>query len=416
MIKETAALAIFALVYVIILAGENSPRKLDRPAAGLIGGVLTIICGVLTKQEAIAAVDFSTLSLLFGMMTLVHYATESGMLEAFAEKLVEKSHTPIQMLWIVCFASGFLSALFVNDTLCLLMTPLLLSMTRRLKIGAEPFLICLATSSNVGSVITITGNPQNMLIGQTSGLTWPQFALYMLPVGLLCLVINGFIVQFVYRKELQVAFNPSTETQERIPIDRRLAIKTSVVLFALLVSLLSGVQTDIAALIAAITILMLANRPPAATFQSVDWALLLFFAGLFIVVDGVTKTQAHLMAQLIPYFTSNASTGSGLSVFSLGSVIGSNLFGNVPFVMLLRNSLLHVADAKLLWLTLAMSSTFAGNLTLVGSVANLIVAQGSQNECPLSFVTFLKVGVPTTIATVVLGTATLFAYHAFGWL
>jgi len=416
MLKDTAALTIFILVYIIILAGENSPRKLDRPAAGLIGGVLTILCGVLSKQEAIAAIDFSTLALLFGMMTVVHYASVSGMLEALAEKLVDMSRNAVQLLWVVCLTAGFLSALFVNDTICLLMTPLLLALTRRVNLPAEPFLLCLATSSNVGSVMTVTGNPQNMLIGQTSGWSWVQFALRMVPIGLICLFLNGAIVYLIYRRQLSTApcsLNPSPSVRA---IDKKLAIKTSIVLVALLVALLSGVSTDLAAMTAAVVMLIWANRPPAETFAGIDWALLLFFAGLFIVVDGITKTQSHLMAQLIPIFTQHAGNLQGLALFSLGSVIGSNLFGNVPFVMLLRNFIAQAPNAQLLWLTLAMSSTFAGNLTLVGSVANLIVAQGSQSECPLSFWSFLKVGSISTLLTVSIGTMILWFYSLAGWL
>lgn len=415
-VRETVALIIFCLVYGIILAGESSPRKLDRPAAGLIGGVLMVACGILSKQAAIAAIDFSTLALLFGMMTVVHYAKVCGLLETLAEKLVQMSHGPIQMLWIVCLTAGFLSALFVNDTICLLMTPLLLSITRRVGLPAEPFLICLATSSNVGSVMTITGNPQNMLIGQTSGWSWLQFSLYMVPIGLICLLLNGAVVQIMYRNQLAAAsMSLSPGPRDRVT-DRRLLIKTSMVLCALLVSLLSGAPTDIAAMCAAVAMIIWANRPPEETFAAIDWGLLLFFAGLFIVVEGLTKTQSSAMAQLIPLFTEHTGSLSGLSLFSIASVVGGNLFGNVPFVMLIRHSIGHAAHAPLLWLALAMSSTFAGNLTLVGSVANLIVAQGAQKECPLSFWTFLKVGSVTTLITVIAGTLILWAYQTRGWL
>ncbi|MGI0134063.1 MAG: SLC13 family permease [Candidatus Micrarchaeaceae archaeon] len=404
------------LVYIIVLAGESSPRKLDRPAAGLIGAVLIILCGVLSKQEAIAAIDFSTLALLFGMMTVVHYASVSGLLEAFAEKLVGMSHSAIQLFWIVCLSAGFLSALFVNDTICLLMTPLLLAITKRVGLPAEPFLLCLATSSNVGSVMTITGNPQNMLIGQSSGWTWLQFALRMVPIGLVCLGLNGGIVHFIYRRQLNAASTLSLSSQEGRQIDKKLATKTLIVLGCLLLALLSGVSTDLAAMTAAVVMLVWANRPPEETFASIDWALLLFFTGLFIVIGGLTKTQSHLMAQTIPIFTQHTGSAEGLSIFSVGSVVGSNLFGNVPFVMLLRNWITQAPHAALLWLTLAMSSTFAGNLTLVGSVANLIVAQGAQKECPLSFWTFLKVGSVSTILTVAVGTLMLWIYHIAGWL
>ena len=141
------ALSIFLLSYLAIIAGEYSPRKLDRPAAGLLGGVAMVTFGVLGRQEALHAIDFATISLLLGMMIVIHYATVSGLLNAMAKALVDRSHSPQQLLWAVCMVSGILSALFINDTICLLMTPLLLTATRRARLKPEPYLLGLATST-----------------------------------------------------------------------------------------------------------------------------------------------------------------------------------------------------------------------------------------------------------------------------
>jgi Na+/H+ antiporter NhaD/arsenite permease-like protein len=411
------AIAVFALVYLIILAGENSPRKLDRPAAGLAGAVLMVLCGVLSRAEAVAAVDFSTLALLFGFMTVVHHVATSGLLDRTAYGVVHRSRSAHHLLWTVCMAAGILSALFVNDTICLLMTPLILSVVRRARLPAEPYLLALATSANVGSVMTITGNPQNMLIGQSSSWAWSAFALRMVPIGLVGLVINWFVVSRIYGRVLrESAFGAETQDEKRMPpLDRRLAGKTLVVLAGLLIAFLCGAPMDVSALTAAVAILILANRPPAETFAAVDWSLLLFFAGLFVVVQGVTKTEGVWLAQAIPALTHHTGSLGELSGFSFASVAGCNLFSNVPFVMLLRNWITQLPHAPLLWLTLAAASTFAGNLTLVGSVANLIVAQGAKDECPLSFWSFLRVGVPTTLLTVSASVAMLWAYGLLHW-
>lgn len=416
--KAVLAIAIFGLVYLIILAGENSPRKLDRPAAGLVGGVLMVLCGVLTRQEAIAAIDFSTLALLFGMMVVIHYANESGLLNRLGRELVRRGRSPRTLLWTVCLASGVLSALFVNDTICLLMTPLLLTVTRRAKLPGEPYLLMLATSSNVGSVMTLTGNPQNMLVGQSSGWSWSAYAMRMVPVGLVCMAINGLVVAFLYRKTLagaRIAEALEAEEDDR-PVNRRLAIKTLLVLSGLLIAFLAGAPMDVAAMTAGVAMLVLANRDPEHTFAAVDWTLLMFFAGLFIVVEGVTKAEGGWIARILPLFTHSSGSLGEVASFSALSVAGSNLFSNVPFVMLVRGWVTHLPHAPLLWLALAASSTLAGNLTLVGSVANLIVAQGAKDECPLSFRAFLRVGFTTTLLTVTASVLMLWLYSRMGWV
>jgi Na+/H+ antiporter NhaD/arsenite permease-like protein len=416
--KGLAAIIVFGLVYAVIIAGEKSPRKLDRPAAGLLGGVLMVVCGVLNRQEAIQSIDFATIALLLGMMIVVHYATSSGLLDALASHLLARSHSARQLLWSVCLASGVLSALFVNDTICLLMTPLLLAVTRRARLQAEPYLLGLATSSNVGSVMTVTGNPQNILIGQSSHWTWGAFALRMVPLGAVCLLLNAAIVDFLYRREMRAATFDGTADQTAeagTPLHKRLAAKTVLVMAGLLLAFIGGAPMDVAALVAAGVLIVLANRPSEETFAQVDWALLLFFAGLFVVVEGVTKTQGLWIARLVPAFTHHTGSLGELGWFSFGTVVGSNVFSNVPFVMLLRGWIAHLPHAPLLWLTLAMASTFAGNLTLVGSVANLIVAQRAKEECPLSFWTFLKVGVPSTLLTTTAAVLILWLYGLLHW-
>lgn len=413
---QITALSIFLLVYVVIILGESSPRKLDRPAAALIGAVLMVITGILTREQALAAIDFPTLALLFGMMIVIHYATVSGLLQGMANKLVRYGRTPAQLLWVVGIASGILSALFVNDTICLLMTPILLSVTRKAKLPAEPYLISLATASNVGSAMTITGNPQNMLIGQSSQWSWTNFALHMIPIGLICLVINGLIVHWIYRKQLGKEFSIVEDTEEEsIPLDHKLAVKTLTVIFALVIGFLCGAPMDLVALSAGIAILILANRPPEETFATIDWSLLLFFGGLFVVVHGLVVTQANMMHDVMPMVTAHTDTLQGMSMFSLSTIIASNIFGNVPFVMLIRSWIDQAGHAQLLWLLLGMASTFAGNLTLVGSVANLIVANGAKQQSPLGFWAFMKVGVPSTLITTAVGTLCLYLYYICKW-
>ncbi len=412
------AISIFVLCYLVIVAGDRSPRKLDRPAAGLLGGVFMVAFGVLTRHEALHAIDFPTIGLLLGMMIVIHYATASELLNVLALKLLQRSHTDRQLLWVVCMVAGVLSALFINDTICLLMAPLLLTATKRASLRAEPYLLGLATSSNVGSVMTLTGNPQNILIGQSGSWSWVAFAVRMVPIGLVCLASNTAIIGFLYRSTLTGARFTLVE-EERSPggaLQPRLAAKTLIVLFGMLVAFVRGAPLDMSVLVAAGVLLVWANRPSEDALNAVDWPLLLFFAGLFVIVEGIIKTQGHWLIQWLPSFTERPGSFWRLCWFSFGSVIGCNLFSNVPFVMLLRGFITPLQHAPLLWLVLAMSSTFAGNLTMVGSVANLIVVQRARNDCPLTFWAFLRVGVPSTLLTTLVGALVLWMYHRLSWV
>ncbi len=407
--QELLSLAIFALTYVVILAGESSPRKLDRPTAGLVGAVLMVATGVLTRREAAASLDLGTLALLFGMMVVVGFAARGGLLDQLAGWLVRRSHSPLHLLWTVVITAGVLSALFVNDTVCLLMTPLLLTVTARNRLPPEPYLLALATSSNVGSVMTLTGNPQNMLIGQSSGMGWGEFAVRMAPLGLLCLGLNGLVLFLIYRVPLRAATLTAAGPMPGLT-DARLARKTVVVLVGLLVAFLAGAPMDVSALVAAAVLLVWANQPPAEAFAAVDWPLLIFFAGLFVVVEGVVRTEGFRVARLMTASAAAPDTLPGLAGFSGVTVLGSNLFSNVPFVMLARLWVTGQPHAPLLWLALAAGSTLAGNLTLVGSVANMIVAQGASPACRLGFWQFARVGVPTTLLTVAASVLVLWLY------
>jgi len=239
----------------------------------------------------------------------------------------------------------------------------------------------------------------------------------MVPLGLACLIINAAIIAFVYRDTLAGArFTLDDCEGQAVTLHKRLAVKTILVLVGLLLAFVAGLPLDLSALVAAGVLLVWANRPSEEALNAVDWPLLLFFAGLFVLVEGIVKTQGHWLAHLLPDFTRKPGSLGQVCWFSFGSVVGSNVFSNVPFVMLLRSFIAPLPHAPLMWLVLAMSSTFAGNLTMLGSVANLIVAQGAKKECPLSFLAFLKVGVPSTLLTTLVGTMFLWLYHLLHWV
>ena len=277
------ATVIFALTYVLISLGENGPRKLDRPTVALLGAVLMVMTGSLTRAEAAAAMDFSTLAVLFGMMVLLAVLMQSGLPTWLALKALNRCRGPHMLLALIVFTSGFASAVMLNDTVCLLGTPLLLEITVQADIPAIPFLLALATSANIGSVMTLTGNPQNIIIGHASGWGWSAFALRMVPIGVICLIVNWLILELLHGQALAIAAKRWQQSvAEKVVVQRTLAMKSVCVLSGLTVVFLVGAPMDVAAVSAATLLLVWANRPPRVALEAVDWSLLLFLRGCLL--------------------------------------------------------------------------------------------------------------------------------------
>jgi Na+/H+ antiporter NhaD/arsenite permease-like protein len=408
------ATLIFLLTYILVSLGENSPRKLDRPTSTLIGAVLMVIIGSLPRSEAISAIDFSTLAVLFGLMVLLTVLMQSGLPASLAFKALRRCRSPRKLLALVVLSSGVGSALMLNDTVCLLGTPLLLLVTAQAGLRPIPFLLALATSANIGSVMTLTGNPQNIIIGNVSDWTWPAFALRMVPIGLLALVANWLILMLFYRRSLTPTSMQWPSPESTIVVQRGLAVKSVCVFTGLIIAFLLGAPLDVSCVSAATLLLVWANRHPRDALEKIDWSLLLFFAGLFVVVQGFVKAESHLLESWIHYLGIQVDLRT-ISLFSSVSLLGSNLFSNVPFVIIVSHWVRRMSDPHFVWLLLALTSTFAGNLTLFGSVANVIVAQGAQqNDVNLRFRDFLLVGIPVTLVTTILGVLLLWAFWRWG--
>ena len=409
--------AIFLLTYIFIALGENSPRKLDRPTAALLGAVAMVISGTITKTEAMAALNIPTLSVLFGMMVLIVALMQSGLAMELGYKVLNRCHSPRALMAAVVFASGCASAIMLNDTVCLLGTPLILEITAQAEVSPAPFLFALSTSANIGSVMTLTGNPQNILIGHASGWAWSAFALRMAPIALVCLVLNWLLLMIFFSKTLASAKDHFVRDPARadIVVNHSLGAKSGLAFLGLIIALILGAPMDVSALTAATILLVWANRPPSEILDSVDWPLLLFFAGLFVVVAGFVRADINALngAASLPgrrFTLGNAFAISGVSL------LGSNVFSNVPFVLIAGHWVRSMQNPRFSWLLLSLTSTFAGNLTLFGSVANLIVARTAQKSVCLSFTQFLVIGIPVTLVTTTVGVLLLYAFSAMGLL
>jgi Na+/H+ antiporter NhaD/arsenite permease-like protein len=408
--------ALFALTYLALAIGRVPRLRCDRPAIAFIGAALMLCTGVLTLRQATSpeSIDYETLFLLFGMMVVVGVLRISGFFIRVAHWSLDRIRTPRGLLAVVILLSGLLSAFLVNDIVCLALTPLVLHLTRRLRFNPLPHLIGLATAANVGSTGTITGNPQNMIIGMQSKISYLRFAIHLMPVALIGLVITYGVILIVYRGALASngMENGSgaglTNHRDRIPKGRAfrwLLTKSGIVALGTVILFFTGLPIALVATGAA-AFLLLTRIKPTRIFREVDWTLLLMFIGLFIVVHAFQlHVVSHWGVERWSFILNHP-----VDLLSVVSAALSNLVSNVPAVLLFEPVMhaLPPASQQTGWLALAMSSTFAGNLTILGSVANLIVVENARHEgVHISFWDYCKAGVPITICTLALG---------IGWL
>ena len=398
----TLGLAIFAATYLLIAVQRLPFLRLNRPAASLLGAVAMVVLGVLPLREAYAAIDFDVLVFLLGLMLIVGYLEVGKFFEWAAEWILRRAGTPERLLLGVVVGGGLLSALFVNDTICLVVTP------ERGK--PNPYLIGLAMGANVGSVVSVTGNPQNMLVGIWSGTSFGAFLGHMLPVGGGGLAITYGYLRWAYRAELREPFRERLETVP-VTLDRPLVLKALVLFGVAVIAWLGGGSLPLVAITAGAVMVAIAQRDPAYAIDRVEWSLLLFFASLFVVMRGFEQTGAvaWIDAHALRLVQGGSPWRAALAVSGVMTTL-SNLISNVPAVILWRNTVPTIPNPDLMWRVLAMSSTFAGNLLLIGSMANLIVAERAQTRgVRIGFGEYARVGVPVTLLTLAWGVAVLVA-------
>jgi Na+/H+ antiporter NhaD/arsenite permease-like protein len=400
----TTAIAIFALTY-LCMAGRPLPfLPIDRPAAALVGAVAMVVAGVLDLEQAFAAVDLQVIALLLGVMVIASYLAEARFFRFSAWLVLTRTRSARSLLWGIVLVVGGLSALLVNDTVCLVLTPLVLAVVVEAQLPPLPYLFALASASNLGGVVTFTGNPQNMLIGRAAAgdPSYAEFFLRALPAGALCLVLDALVLIWLFRRELPPGPLPA-RTTARPPVDWRLATRGLGALGLFVVLAFAGAPLAGAAMTSAAVLIVIAGRAPRPILERVDWSLLLFFAGLFVLVAGLEHAGALERA---------FSAGDGL--FAGLSVLGSNLVSNVPFVMVAVRWVPAMPDPAWGYALLAVASTLAGNLTLFGSVANVIVFEGAGKAGEIGFLRFVRTGAVITAVTLVGALAVLAAERWLG--
>ncbi|MBI5394025.1 MAG: anion transporter [Verrucomicrobia bacterium] len=408
------AVGIFAVTYALISSRRLKILPLNRPASALLGAVAMVVCGVMKIEDAYRAVDWNTIALLLGMMLLSSYLQLAGFFSLAADWILLKARTPQRLLLMLVFASGILSALLVNDTICLMLTPLVVAVIVRGRLPLLPYLMALATSANIGSVMTITGNPQNMIIGLFSGIPYAKFLLSLAPAAIVCLTLDYLILRWGFRRVLAGA-RIEAGAVAPTPVNRPLLAKTLACLAAVTVAFFFdrpirehfGLNVAWIALGGAAVAMVIARVDTHQVLKLVDWHLLLFFAALFVVVEGLRETRLpeEIYQSLRGVFGGSVTAQAwNLTWFS---VAGSNIFSNVPFVLVAGQWMNNFAAPELMWKVLALSTTFAGNLTLLGSVANVIVVESARPHIEVGFWDYARLGIPITIVTTVVGVTML---------
>jgi Na+/H+ antiporter NhaD/arsenite permease-like protein len=400
-ILDTLVLVVFLVVYLGMLLGEIPGLALDRTGVALLGALALVATERVTPAEAWAAVDVPTLALLFGLMVVSAQFRLGGFYTWVTRRIVSAPLGPSALLGAVVVVSGALSAVLANDIVCLAVAPLLVEGCARRGLAPVPFLLALACAANVGSAATLIGNPQNMLIGQTLRLSFAGFLAHSLVPAVLGLaIVWGFIhlsVRGRWRAETPV---PAVEAP---PLDRWQTTKGLAVLGLLVLGFLfAPVPREVMALGAAALLLTSRRMASRDLIGQVDWHLLVLFIGLFVVNHAVAAagltTQANAALQ-----GTGVDLGDMRWLFPATAVL-SNLVSNVPAVMLLLPHASHPLAGPIL----ALSSTLAGNLLIVGSIANIIVVdQAKALGVRIGWREHARVGIPVTLATLAVAAAWL---------
>ena len=387
---------LFALTYVGMALGRIPGSRVDRTGIAMIVAVLLVAGGAVPGGEIADAIHFPTLLLLAGLMILSARVGAAGFYDAAAAWIARQAGRPLRLLALTIAIGGVLSAFLVNDIVVFAMTPLLCAGLAARKLDARPFLFGLAAASNAGSAATLIGNPQNIMIGQVGGLGfWSYFAAAIVP-SLIGLVISFACIAWIWRGSLQAeaAATPVTAPQ----FDRRATGICGVALLVLLVLFTTPLPREISALLVAACLIVSRKFATRQLLDEIDLPLLILFACLFIVNDAFARTG--LAEQAMRTLEANGWLPDRVSLLSPLALVLSNTIGNVPAVVMILTVWQGIPEGVLIGL--AMLSTLAGNLVLVGSLANLIVAERAAIAgVHLSFRDHAKTGVLITLFSMI---------------
>ncbi|MDB4958148.1 MAG: transporter, YbiR family [Myxococcales bacterium] len=411
----TGALVVFCVTYLVLASRQLQFLKLDRPAGAIVGAVAMVLVGGLPMELALRAIDLHVLVLLFGVLVIAAYLREAQFFRLAAYLVLTRAKSARSLLFGLVFVAGALSALLLNDTVCVVLTPLVVAVVVEAGLPPLPYLVALAAAANVGGVVSFSGNPQNMIIGAAAEGTigFAQYLALTLPVGIACLFASASLIGWLFRFDL-----PKGALADRSPprpaVDRALCVKGLLALVGFAGLALAGVPLAGAAMCAAAALMVVGRTVPARIMRSVDWTLLVFFAGLFVLVAGIA--HAGVLDRLLQLVAPAIARGdvAGDLAFIILVVVASNIVSNVPLVVVAVAWVPHMPEPTWGYVMLAVASTLAGTLTLFGSVANIIVMESAGPRGEIGFWRFLRYGSAITLANLVLAFGILYAERAIG--
>lgn len=392
---------VFLCTYAGVALGRIPGLMLDRTGIALLGAIAMVVSGAVPLPEAIAAIDMPTIILLYALMVISAQLRLGGFYTWAALRSSALLNRPTLLLAAVMGISAVLSALLANDIICLAFTPVLCATLLAARINPMPYLLGLAAASNIGSAATIIGNPQNMLIGQVGHLDFGAFVWWCGPPSLLALLASYLLISRVYRGKLHLQHHSNTvpATVNQPPFDRWQTTKGLIATAVLVLLFFCPVPRELAAITIAGILLLSRRMRSRQILELVDWHLITLFCALFIVIHAVAAR--NLPAEAIDLLGRYGLNSAHPAILTGITTVMSNLVSNVPAVMLLVRFLDPAQPVQ--WYTLAVSSTFAGNLLVIGSIANLIVIEQARPfGIEISFRDHARIGVPVTLLSILI--------------
>ncbi|MGM9531528.1 ArsB/NhaD family transporter [Intestinibacter sp.] len=414
--QQIIAIAIFAIVMVLIIS-----EKIDRTVVALSGAALMFVFKILTFEEGISHIDFNTLIVLIGMMIVVAIVKKSGLFEYVAILTAKISKgDPSKIMVYFMIITAFLSAVLDNVTTVLLIGPMTLVISDILSINPIPFLITQILASNIGGTATLIGDPPNIMIGSAAGLSFGDFIVNLGPIIVVILAIVIVIFKIFYRKQLVKSEESEkliANLDEKKAIqDKALLVKSIIVLILILIGFMShsklGIESSVIALSGACILLLIGKQDPHEIIYSVEWPTIAFFAGLFIIVGGLSNTGVISMLANLLITETHGNVVLTMFLILWISAIVSSFLDNIPFVATLIPLILTMQtqgmDVMPLWWATSLGACLGGNGTLIGASANVVLASvGQKHGYPISFIDYLKIGFPVMILTIIIASGYL---------